>query len=135
MPTVNRTTPAISQGNGFKVLRAATCRCGLPAGRAWPGSLQPGDVDQENADTAEKTEGRAANRRPRRHPATNNGNRSEHEHAQRHEAHRRRTTKKRPGPEPAAADDVSAKHQSGSRRLSSFLASTTSMPGCHCESV
>jgi hypothetical protein len=50
-----------------QVLIASACPCGLPAGRARPGSLKPSDVKEKNADTTEESEGGTADRRPRSH--------------------------------------------------------------------
>ena len=90
-----------------QVLIASACPCGLPAGRAWPGTLKPSDVEEKNADTAEESERGTADRGPRSHQPAGHSDRCENEYAERHEAERSSTSDKRPRPEPAAVGDMS----------------------------
>jgi hypothetical protein len=85
-----------------QVVIASACRCRLPAGRAWPGTLKPSDIEGKHTDTAEESERGTANRRPRGHQPTAHNDWCENEYTERHEAEGSSTSDKRPCPEPAA---------------------------------
>src|SRR5882762_9765226 len=95
------------------MLIASAGSLGLPASRARPGTLDPRDVQQESSGTAEQTEGRAADFRPRPHQGSNHEDRRDQYWAQRHGSESNSGSDECPGPEPAATGKVGATRCSG----------------------